>query len=177
MKKRTGCVDCLSDKESDRTHEKFPGLSLTNVLALGPGFRVHRPGFLPEYPFCPYKPCCIYAYSLPYGLCYLISLKSFLPASFQMDGSNATNLTAGDTTWVPWFLPSCLYLTHAYMLSGFIRLESNFSSIGRYRPRALSRVQRAGRVPATRVDTALIDGPPPVLDLLPLPILYMAGYS
>jgi hypothetical protein len=43
MKKRTGCVDSsCSDKESDRTRQKFPALSLTNVLrlALGPGFRV-----------------------------------------------------------------------------------------------------------------------------------------
>ncbi len=41
MKKRTGCADCLSDKESDGTHQKFPAPSLTNVLALGPGVRVH----------------------------------------------------------------------------------------------------------------------------------------
>lgn len=52
MKKRTGCVFSLSDKESDRTRQNFPALSLTNVFALGPGFRVHR--LLPEYPFSPY---------------------------------------------------------------------------------------------------------------------------
>lgn len=49
MKKRTGCVDSLSDKESDRTRQNFPALSLTNVLALGPGFRVSK------YPSSPYS--------------------------------------------------------------------------------------------------------------------------
>lgn len=51
MKKRTGCVDSLSDKESDRTRQNFPAISLTNVLALalGPGFRVSK------YPSSPYS--------------------------------------------------------------------------------------------------------------------------
>lgn len=51
MKKRTGCADYLSDKESDRTHQKFPAFSLTNILALGPGFRVSMIASPYRYPY------------------------------------------------------------------------------------------------------------------------------
>jgi hypothetical protein len=73
MKKRTGCVDSLSDKESDRTRQNFPALSLTNVLALGPGFRVHRT--LPSIPSLPTAMMHIHVFTA-YGLCALIRLQA-----------------------------------------------------------------------------------------------------
>jgi hypothetical protein len=41
VKKRIGCADSLSDKESGGTHQKFPGPSLTNTL--GPGLWIITP--------------------------------------------------------------------------------------------------------------------------------------
>jgi hypothetical protein len=78
MKKRTGCVDSLSDKESDRTRQKFPALSLTNVLALGPGFRVHWLLLPPSIPSIPSLPTAMMHIHIltAYGLCTLIRLQA-----------------------------------------------------------------------------------------------------
>jgi len=68
----------LSDKESDGTHQKFPALSLTNVLTLGPGLRVqpsrlHLPPSLPTS----LRTAMIHIHILTaYGLCVEVARAS-----------------------------------------------------------------------------------------------------
>jgi hypothetical protein len=123
MKKKDRlCCLSLSDKESDGTRQKFPALlSLTNVLALGPGFRVppSTPTALPHptahdahtHTHCLWS---LYFYKTP------ISLLLYL----LMNGNSATILTAEDTsrhqTRVSWFSlwsgPACTPDSCTYLI-------------------------------------------------------------